>query len=84
MAGNRFRRNETVLGRRIGTSSGWEQADDWLMILIDYEPAPGISLPIGDLCIDFQKGQFSTFDDAGRLNFVADIVTILSPLERAA
>ena len=39
------REEYTILGRLLGTATGWDQADDWAITLYDFEPAEGVMLP---------------------------------------
>ncbi len=72
--------NWTVLGRAIGTASGWDQSDTFIMMLYDFEPAPGIDLPAGTLCIDFEHGWAETYDDVGEVLTSHDVVAALAGL----
>lgn len=67
----------TILGRNIGTASGWDHADAFVMQLYDFEPADDVDLPSGTLCIDFEKGIAETFDDEGKTLISKDIVLAL-------
>lgn len=70
----------TVLGRSIGTASGWDQADTFSMMLYDFEPTQGVDLPAGTLCIDFESGLAETYDDAGNVVTSQDLVLAISKL----
>jgi hypothetical protein len=67
----------TVLGRVIGTATGWDQVDTFVMMLYDFEPAVDVDLPTGDINIDFENGVVETFDDAGKVTSSKDIVLAL-------
>jgi hypothetical protein len=70
----------TVLGRIIGMASGWDQADTFSMMLYDFEPAEGVNLPAGTLCIDFEHGYAETYDDAGNIVTSQDLLVAISTL----
>jgi hypothetical protein len=80
-----FRSEWVILGRVIGTATGWEyvplgpfQANTFVMQLYDFEPADGVRLPAdGCITFDFEKGLAETFDDAGRLKQSFDIISSL-------
>lgn len=67
----------TVLGREIGTASGWDQADTFVMQLYDFEPAASVDLPPGTLCINFETGLAETYDEDGKVLISKDIVLAL-------
>jgi hypothetical protein len=67
-----------ILGRVIGTATGWDQGDTFVIQIYDFEPAPGVNLP-ADECIsfDFEKGLAQTYDDAGQTKESFDIISAL-------
>lgn len=67
----------TVLGREIGTATGWDQADTFVMQLYDFKPADNVDLPSGTLCINFESGVAETYDDNGKVLISKDIVLAL-------
>lgn len=67
----------TVLGREIGTATGWDQADTFVMQLYDFQPAENVDLPAGTLCINFESGVAETYDDDGKVLISKDIVLAL-------
>lgn len=67
----------TVLGRVIGTATGWDQADTFVMMLYEFEPADDVDLLAGDINIDFEKGVVEAFDDEGNVTSTKDIVLAL-------
>lgn len=67
----------TVLGRNIGTATGWDQVDTFVMMLHDFEPVDGVDLPSGDINIDFEKGVVVAFDDDANVISSKDIVLAL-------
>jgi hypothetical protein len=42
----------TILGRTLGTASGWDGDPGECIVLYDFEPLTGIDLPKGDLTFD--------------------------------
>lgn len=67
----------TVLGRVIGTATGWDQCDTFVMMLYDFEPANDVDLPAGDINIDFENGVVETFNEEGKVVLSKDIVLAL-------
>jgi hypothetical protein len=76
------RNTDVLLGRVIGTSSGWDMPGTFAMTLYEFEPAAGVSLPKGDLGIQFEYGQFEIYDDVGNVTFTADIVDTIKNIPR--
>ncbi len=53
-----------VLGREIGTYTGWDQADTFAIQIYNFEPAEEIDLPFtANLTIDFGTGKVTWFDE---------------------
>lgn len=72
----------TVLGRVIGTGTGWDQQDTNVIIIYDFIPAEGIPLPSGDLSFDSELGYFQTYDDEGNEVAVVDAIDTLANVKR--
>lgn len=74
------RHEYVVLGRIIGTAAGWDQVGDWSINFYEFEPAPGVPLPVAEaLFFDSETGLFEAYDDAGNVVFHQDaIVTLLA------
>lgn len=70
-----------VMGRVIGTSSGWDQVDTWAMHLYDFVPAEGIILPKGGVTFDFERGLATSYTDSGTIIEAIDIVHALSEMD---
>jgi hypothetical protein len=68
----------TLLGREIGTATGWDQADTFVMQLYDFKPHAGIDLPCGTISINFETGLAESWNDDGQVIQSADIVKALS------
>jgi hypothetical protein len=73
-----------VLGRNIGTAAGWDQVGDWMMCLYHFVAVDCLSIPLGDLTVDFDGGNFEIVDDYGNVTFSADIIETLSKMPRPA
>lgn len=59
------RENFVVLGRTVGTASGFD-LDDGYLVLYDFEPAPGVPWPTTPcLSIQYSTGAVQAFDDDG-------------------
>lgn len=67
----------TVLGRVIGTSTGWEQADTFALILYGFEPADNVDLPAGDPCINFETGKIEYWNESG-VEHSFDLLNVLA------
>jgi hypothetical protein len=71
-----------VLGRIVGVASGWDQVDDWSIVLYDFVPSkqPGqrTTLEIGHLTVNYEEGKFQYFnDDNGELDYEQDMIGVL-------
>ena len=67
-----------VLGRVVGTASGWDQADTFVMQLYDFKPSVGVNLPASDcITFDFDNGLAQTYDDNGNVTHSSDIIESL-------
>lgn len=70
----------TILGRNIGTATGWDELDLDVMVLYEFEPAEGINLPKGDLYVNYIKGIFQNAEDDNSVAF--DMIDVLKNVER--
>lgn len=78
---SRERTEWTILGRKIGTATGWDQADTLIMQVYDFEPSEGVDLPTSDcIMFDFEHGTAETYDDAGNTLVSKDLVAALAGL----
>jgi len=74
--------NWEVMGRVVGTASGWDQADTFEMVLYDFVPLEGLPLPRGDFVnFNFETGLVSKYDDTGKPTDVVDFVEAVAHLE---
>lgn len=69
-----------LMGRLIGTATGWDQHDTWIMMLYDFEPLEGLALPSGDVTFDFERGTATTYNDDGVATDVVDFLDAISHL----
>ena len=73
----------TVLGRKIGTATDWDEVDQDVIMLYDFEPALGIQLPVGDINFDFGKGLAICYGENGQDLAAVDLVSVLRDVDRA-
>ena len=71
-----------VCGRKIGTADGWDQMENNFIVLYEFEPAAGITIPAGDLAVDYDGGRLEIQNDDGEVTFMADIVAALTGLPK--
>lgn len=72
-----------VLGRNLGTASGWDGDMGECIWFYDFEPDEGIDLPKGMIQIDYNKGIMGVPDDeSGVITDAFDIVVFLSKVEK--
>lgn len=65
-----------ILGRIFGTNNGWDGDVDG-MVFYEFEPGPNVTLPVGDLCMDFTNGTLEITSDNGEVTlFKGDLVTV--------
>ncbi len=73
----------TVLGRILGTHTGWDLADTDSFQFYDFLPADGVVIPATDcLFVDFSKGLYEAYfgDDIGARG---DLIDALKDLPRS-
>lgn len=70
-----------ILGRNIGTHTGWDELETNTFVLYDFVPR-GINIPAGDLTIRYDEGKFHVHDNEGDLIFEFDILATMLTLER--
>ena len=55
-----------ILGRMIGTATGWDQSDDFSMIFYDFEPKDDVEIPTASsINIDFVSGKVEAYHETG-------------------
>lgn len=71
-----------ILNRIIGTCSGLDACDDYMVIQwYDFIPAPGVNLPASEiLSADCTEGLFETWDDDSNATASFDMITILAAI----
>lgn len=73
-----------VLGRNIGTATGWDELGDNDIILYEFIPDSRFDLPSGDLGVLFEAGRFVTYDSDGNEANDIDMVAALAGSEAEA
>lgn len=63
-----------ICGRKIGTATGWDQADTFVMTLYGLIGSPEYMGPHGDVSIDFECGMIDLHDDEGVIIQSADLI----------
>jgi len=71
-----------VLGRDIGTFTGWDQIDDDMMVFYDYTPHVSVGLPSGDLFVSYGAGLVMTYDDDGQETSKNDLIDAIGHVTR--
>jgi hypothetical protein len=61
----------TILGRTVGEATGWDQADTMSFIYYGFVPNAGVKLPAGDMCVDYESGVYSFYDEDTGENVIA-------------
>lgn len=76
----------TVLGRIIGTGTGFDYTDEGDFVIHDFEPIPELSkLPKNcSLDVRYTKGLFEQYDDEGERIEAWDMVDLLHPIARVS
>lgn len=82
MSEDNMRIDTMVLGRKIGTHAGYDVADVFVEVFIDFEPAlPLEILPAGELIVDYGCGLFLQYSEDGDITWDADIILALKNIE---
>lgn len=69
----------SILGRYIGTATGWDQTDDWALCFYYFEPYEGFHATKAEtLNVDFEKGVIQSIDDEGVIIYEADMLETLN------
>lgn len=64
-----------ICGRRIGTATGWDQADTFSMQVYNLKPDPAYQGPVSDcVTFDFERGLAQSFTDTGDVASSVDII----------
>src|SRR5579864_5029709 len=73
------RQSWVVWGRKIGTGTGWDQADTFVMQLYDFEGGEGYTGPCGPCVIfDFERGRIETVGGDGKLTGWGGLISGIS------
>lgn len=85
MTEDNMRVDTMVLGRKIGTHAGYDVADDFVEVFIDFEPTDAWvgcrALPMGEITVDYASGLFIQYDDTGDIIWDDDIISVLRDIE---
>jgi len=74
-----------ICGRNIGTATGWDQADTWIMQIYNLVPHPNYKGPVSEcISIDFESGFLETYNESGDLIERCDLLSSIAdcPIER--
>jgi hypothetical protein len=83
MTEDNMRIDTMVLGRKMGTHAGYDVADDFVEVFIDFEPTDAIGkhLPECELVVDYATGLFVEYDSTGDIIWENDIISVLKDIE---
>jgi hypothetical protein len=73
-----------LLGRVVGTATGWDQVDHDEIALYDFEPCPFLVpwLPKGDVSFNWTEGLAKYYDpDTGDVKQRVDLIPILAQMQ---
>lgn len=73
-----------MLGRVIGTGSGWDQTDTMSMTIYDFVPTEGVTLPRGTVDFHFETGLATLYSDSGTIIETVDIVDAIAHLPQTS
>lgn len=73
-------RDWTVCGRSVGRARGWDQSDTFALILYDFEPELGSTLPSGTVTFYFENGTVESYDDDGNVITSVDLIEAIGNL----
>lgn len=74
-----------VCGRKIGTGTGWDQSDNFALMIYDFEPVEGCSLPKADcITIHFEHGTVETHKDDGEVDVSVDLIDAIKDLPKTS
>jgi hypothetical protein len=75
-----------VLGRKIGTETGWDVLDETMYVFYDFKPVEDLKhrFPenIGDLIVDYGSGMFKVCDNEGKVIWSRDMIEALKDFPR--
>lgn len=71
-----------ILGRNLGTASGWDGEPSECISFYEFQPRDGIKLKFGELQVDFTKGLICLQDPEGEIEEPKDLVEFLYQVER--
>lgn len=71
-----------ILGRNLGTASGWDGDPGECIWFYEFQPRDGVDLKSGDLQIDFVKGLIGIQGPEGEILDPEDAVYFLNEVKR--
>lgn len=72
-----MKNNLIILGRMIGTHTGWDHVDTASFIFYDFEPVSefnGSLIAQGSIYVDYDLGKIEAYDDDGKVTYTIDII----------
>ena len=69
-----------VCGRMIGSASGWDQSETFMMTLYDFSPLAGYRGPSGDVLFKFENGTIEAFNEDGSIKESVDLIDAIRGL----
>ena len=74
----------TILGRVIGTASGWDEVGDQCLSFYDFAPAKNVDLQkCSSISVSFDSGVIEGYDDKGEsVIFSKDAVDIIKSIPK--
>lgn len=82
MATNEDRVEYVVLGRVVGTVTGWDDGDHEIILYNLVAAANARQVPDGDVTFDFELGLIKQYDEAGNVLKSIDMITALLEIPR--
>ena len=72
-----------ILGRMVGTGTGWDEGDAMSFVVYEFEPAEGVAIPKGDVWFSFEDGIACIYSGEGHeVSWQADLVTLLQHIPK--
>lgn len=73
----------TILGREVGTATGWDHLDTFVIQLIDFQANPASKLPSGEfVSFDFEQGFATVWKENGTEKETVDIIEAIAALPK--
>lgn len=71
-----------ILGRNLGTATGWDQTNMISLVAYDFIPHCGIPLDAGVVTFDLERGYATYYGDDGNEIKTIDLITALANIPR--